>query len=121
MADDTPFAQAVLGRLDDLKESLGDVRADVEKLADKVEATYARESACVSRIAAEREARGESLKRLWETMDQALVRLARMETARAETIGADQVRTAIWKWVLGIFSGVAVAAIVGWLLGRASS
>ncbi len=125
MSDDTPFANAVISRLDAIQGDVGELRGDIKGLATKVEATYARESDCVSRVAHEREQTGHSVKRIWETIDghgerlEAIGgRVAVLEKSATIDDAQTVVKVALWKWVLGVIVSLAVGAAVGWMRGK---
>lgn len=46
-------------------------------------------------------------------------RVHALETRRAETVGGDQVRREIWKWVLGVLATLVAAAAL-YLAGKAA-
>lgn len=125
MADDTPFTQAVLGRLDAISTDISEVRSDVKELRTEVADTYARESDCVSRVAHEREQTSTSMKRVWETvehhggsLDKLDKRVDVLEAAAKVEEGSSIVRTNLWKWALGFLTALVVGAILGWLKAR---
>lgn len=125
MSDDTPFAQAVLGRLDAIGSDISEVRSDVKELRSEVADTYARESDCVSRTAHEREQTSASMKRVWETVeghgsalkkiDERVDSLEKTATIEASTT---RVKGELWKWIVGVMTALIVGAILGWLKGQ---
>lgn len=125
MSDETPFARAVLDQLSGLRDDVGGVREQVQELRSEVAATYARESDCVSRASHEREARGESVARIWgaveklgERVDGHDGRIAAVERDGRDTATVRRVHSNLWKYLLGILAGVLVGVLVGWLRGR---
>lgn len=108
-----------------LLERIDGVGEKVDGLRLEVASTYARESDCLSRVAHEREQRGETVKRLWDKVDNVhgpdidslKSRVSALEVKRLKTEGVDEVKSSAWKWLLVIAASVIGATLSAYVKG----
>jgi hypothetical protein len=131
MSDDNQLGRFILDRLGELREDVGEVRSGVSDVGEKVEslrievqATYARESDCVTRAAHEQEFRSESIKRVWGKLDEhgdlihsVKARVAKLESHRSETVVEHRVKSSLWKWATAAATAAGLATYGAWLRG----
>ena len=111
------FQSQLLARLDDLREDVGEVRADLKGLRAEVQQTYATEASCLERHQRESDARSGGLKRAWEAIEGLEGRTLKLEHARAETLGEAKVTSAVWKWAAGILAAIVAGMLLAYLRG----